>query len=77
MLQYAQEAFIVLVHLYEPDGTFRREEYIVGSPTREAAEDKVVSVFPAGVEIRVFASPLGHSETLSLNLLPNEIRPRR
>jgi hypothetical protein len=77
LLQFAEEAFIVLVHIYEPDGTFRREEYLVACLTREAAEERIRSIFSAGAEINVFASPLGHSETVALGLLANEIRQRQ
>ena len=77
MAQYVGEAFVVLVHIYGPDGTTQREEYLVGCPTREAAEARIRSFFPSGADINVFASPLGSSETAALNLLPNEIRPRQ
>jgi hypothetical protein len=75
MPQYVGEAFIVLVHIYGADGRRLREEYVVGCPTREAAEDRVKSCFPPETDIKVFASLLGASEVAVLNLLPNEIRP--
>jgi hypothetical protein len=75
MPQYVGEAFIVLVHVYGADRRPLRREYVVGCPTREAAEDLVKSSFPPGTDIKVFASLLGTSEVAALNLLPNEIRP--
>ena len=76
MPQYVDEAFIVLVHSYAPDGSTLREEYVVGCSTREAAEEIIKIFFRPEADIKVFASPLGTSETAMLNLMPNEIRPR-
>ena len=75
MAQYVDEAFVVLAHIYGAEGRPLREEYVVGCPTREAAEDRIRSSFPPGTDIKVFASLLGASETAALNLLPDEIRP--
>jgi hypothetical protein len=77
MSQYVDEAFVVLVHVYSPDGDPERREYLVGCPTREAAEDRIKAFFTSAVDIKVFASPLGATETAGLNLMPNEIRPRQ
>jgi hypothetical protein len=78
MSQYVEEAFVVLVHVYSPDGDDpERREYVVGCPTREAAEDRIKTYFTSAVDIKVFASPLGTSETAGLNLMPNEIRLRQ
>jgi hypothetical protein len=77
MPEYVGEAFVVLVHIYGPDGTAQREEYLVGCPTREMAEVRIRAFFQSGADINVFASPLGASEVAGLNLLPNEIRPRQ
>ena len=74
MPQYVDEAFVVMVHIYASDGSTQRGEYVVGCPTREAAEERIKSFFPFEADVRVFASPLGSSETAALNLLPNEVR---
>ena len=76
MPKYVDEAFVVLVHIYgTAEGQPLREEYVVGCPTREAAEDRIRRSFPPEIDIKVFASPLGASETAGLNLLPDEVRP--
>jgi hypothetical protein len=74
MPKYADEAFEVLVHIYGVEGRPLREQYIVGCPTRESAEDRVKRHFSPETDIKVFASPLGASEMAGLNLLPGEVR---
>ena len=75
MAKYVDEAFVVLVHIYGAEGRALREEYVVGCPTRDAAEDRMKRFFPPETDFKVFASPLGASETEGLDLLPDEVRP--
>jgi hypothetical protein len=78
MPQYVDEAFVVLVHVYSPEGGDpERREYLVACPTREAAEDRIKVYFTSAADIKLFASPLSTSETARLNLIPNEIRLRQ
>jgi hypothetical protein len=74
MPQYVDEAFIVLLHVYAPNGFTERAEFVVGCSTREAAEQRIKSFFPPEADVRVFASRLSNRETAALNLLPDEIR---
>jgi hypothetical protein len=76
MSQYADEAFVVMLRIYGPNGFAEQAKYVVGCSTREAAEARIKSFFPPEADVRVFASPLSKRETADLNLLPNEIRQR-
>jgi hypothetical protein len=55
MPKHVGEAFVVMVHIYGDDEDPSQEQYVVGCPTREAAEDRIKSYFPPGVYIKVFA----------------------
>jgi len=74
MVQYVDEAFVVMLHVHAADGSTQRREYVVGCSTREAAEARMKSFFPPEADVRVFASRLTSRETVALKLLPNEIR---
>jgi hypothetical protein len=74
MPEYVDEAFVALVHIYGVERRPLREGCVVGCPTREAAEDRMKRFFPPETEFRVFASPLGASETADLDLLRDELR---
>jgi hypothetical protein len=76
MTEHVPDAFVVLVHIPVENGAPQRETYVVGCSTREEAESRIKGLYPSESNIRVFASPLGASETETLKLAPNEIRIR-
>ena len=75
MSQYADKAFVVLVHIPVENGPPRRESYVVGCPTREAAEARIKSLYPSEPNIKLFASPLSATEADGLKLMADEFRP--
>ena len=75
MTKYADEAFIVLVHIQVDSGAPQRETYVIGCSSREEAEARIRHLYPYEPDIKLFASPLSSTEAEGLQLTIGEIRP--
>jgi hypothetical protein len=72
----AEEGFVVLVHIPTGGGLLPyRDVYIVGCSTRDEAEARIRGLYPSEPDIRLYVSPLCTSDTKSLRLARNEVRP--